>query len=48
MNIDDVIDYLLLIADDIESRYYSNNCITDLSWDELCDIGIELLIKLKE
>ena len=40
------------IAVELDSREFSNNCIVDrligLSWDELCDKGIEILTKLKE
>ena len=40
------------IAIELDSREFSNNCVinrfTSLSWDELCDRGIEILTKLKE
>lgn len=40
------------IAVELDSREFSNthtiDRLTDLSWDELCDKGIEILNKLKE
>jgi len=40
------------IAIELDSREFSNNCVIDrftgLSWDELCDKGIEILTNLKE
>lgn len=48
MMLDDLYD----IAVELDSREFSNNCVVDrligLSWDELCDKGIEILTKLKE
>jgi hypothetical protein len=47
-----MLDDLYDIAVELDSREFSNNCIIDrltgLSWDELCDKGIEILTKLKE
>ena len=47
-----MLDDLYNIAVELDSREFSNNCIVDrligLSWDELCDKGIEILTKLKE
>ena len=47
-----MLDDLYDIAVELDSRESSNNCIiarlTSLSWDELCDKGIEILAKLKE
>ncbi len=47
-----MLDDLYDIAVELDSREFSNNCIIDrltgLSWDELCDKGIEILAKLKE
>jgi hypothetical protein len=47
-----MLDDLYDIAVELDSREFSNNCVisrlTGLSWDELCDKGIEILTKLKE
>ena len=47
-----MLDDLYDIAVELDSREFSNNCVVDrltgLSWDELCDKGIEILTKLKE
>lgn len=47
-----MLDDLYDIAIELDSREFSNNCVVDrligLSWDELCDKGIEILTKLKE
>lgn len=47
-----MLDDLYDIAVELDSREFSNNCavdrLTGLSWDELCDKGIEILTKLKE
>ena len=47
-----MLDELYDIAVELDSREFSNNCVVDrligLSWDELCDKGIEILTKLKE
>jgi hypothetical protein len=47
-----MLDDLYDIAVELDSREFSNNCVIDrligLSWDELCDKGIEILTKLKE
>ena len=47
-----MLDDLYDIAVELDSREFSNNCridrFTSLSWDELCDKGIDLLTKLKE
>ena len=47
-----MLDNLYDIAVELDSREFSNNCViaglTGLSWDELCDKGIEILTKLKE
>lgn len=47
-----MLDDLYGIAVELDSREFSNNCVisrlVDLSWDELCDKGIEILAKLKE
>lgn len=47
-----MLDDLYDIAAELDSREFSNNCLIDrltgLSWDELCDKGIEILTKLKE
>ena len=47
-----MLDDLYDIVVELDSREFSNNCIIDrltgLSWDELCDKGIEILTKLKE
>lgn len=48
MMLDDLYD----IAVELDSREFSNNCVISrligLSWDELCDKGIEILARLKE
>ena len=48
MMLDDLYDIVV----ELDSREFSNNCVVDrligLSWDELCDKGIEILTKLKE
>ena len=47
-----MLDDLYDIVVELDSREFSNNCVVDrligLSWDELCDKGIEILTKLKE
>ena len=47
-----MLDDLYDIAVELDSREFSNNCVINrligLSWDELCDKGIEILTKLKE
>ena len=47
-----MLDDLYDIAVELDSREFSNNCVVDrltgLSWDELCNKGIEILTKLKE
>ena len=47
-----MLDDLYNIAVELDSREFSNNCVIDrltgLSWDELCDKGIEILTNLKE
>jgi hypothetical protein len=47
-----MLDDLYDIAVELDSREFSNDCIIDrltgLSWDELCDKGIEILTNLKE
>jgi hypothetical protein len=47
-----MLDDLYNIAVELDSREFSNNCViaglTGLSWDELCDKGIEILTNLKE
>ena len=47
-----MLDDLYDIAVELDSREFSNNRVVDrligLSWDELCDKGIEILTKLKE
>lgn len=47
-----MLDDLYDIVVELDSREFSNNCVVDrltgLSWDELCDKGIEMLTKLKE
>ena len=47
-----MLDDLYEITVELDSREFSNNCIidrlSDLSWDEICDKGIEILTKLKE
>lgn len=47
-----MLDDLYDIVVELDSREFSNNCLIDrltgLSWDELCDKGIEILTKLKE
>ena len=43
-----LLDDLYDIAVELDSREFSNNCLIDrltgLSWDELCDKGIEIHI----
>ena len=47
-----MLDDLYDIALELNSREFFNNYVVDrltgLSWDELCDKGIEILTKLKE
>ena len=47
-----MLDDLYDIVVELDSREFSNNCVVDrltgLSWDDLCDKGIEILTKLKE
>lgn len=47
-----MLDDLYNIAVELDARETSSNLVVDnfsgLSWDELCDKGIELLTKLKE
>jgi hypothetical protein len=47
-----MLDDLYDITVELDSREFSNNCLIDrltgLSWDELCDKGIEILTNLKE
>ena len=47
-----ILDDLYDIVVELDSREFSNKCridrLTGLSWDELCDKGIEILTKLKE
>ena len=46
------LDDLHNVSVELDARETSSNCVipelTDLSWDEVCDRGIELLQKLKE
>lgn len=47
-----MLDDLYNIAVELDARETTSNCVVDslasLSWDEVCDKGIEILQKLKE
>lgn len=47
-----MLDDLYNIAVELDARETTSNCVVDsltsLSWDEICDRGIEILQKLKE
>ena len=47
-----MLDDLYNIAVELDARETTSNCVVDslvpLSWDEVCDKGIEILKKLKE
>ena len=47
-----MLDDLYNIAVELDARETTSNCVVDsltsLSWDEVCDRGIEILQKLKE
>ena len=47
-----MLDDLYNIAIELDARETTSNCVVDslisLSWDEVCDRGIEILQKLKE
>lgn len=47
MNNEKIIENLFLVMADIESRKYENNCLSVLTWNELCDMGIDLFNQLK-
>lgn len=46
-----IIEQLFLVVTELDARECSNNCPTslrELSWRELCNMGIDLLEQLKE
>lgn len=47
MDYEKIIEELFVIMTDIDARNCSANALSDLSWDELCDRGIDLLNQLK-
>lgn len=47
MDNEKIIENIFVIMADIESREYTNNCQSDMTWNELCDMGIDLFNQLK-
>lgn len=48
METEKIIENLFLVVSDIEAREKGNNCLSVLSWTQLCDMGIDLFAQLKE
>ena len=48
MDTEKIIENLFLVMADIENREYGNNCLSDLTWNELCDMGVDLFNQLKQ
>lgn len=47
MGTEKIIENLFLVMADIEARENGNNCLSVLTWNELCDMGIDLFNQLK-
>ena len=49
MDDSNIIKQLFTIITELDARDSSNNCVTmsEFSWDELCDMGIDLFNQLK-
>ena len=47
-----MLDQLYNVAVELDARHTSSNCVVGelipLSWDEVCDLGINILQRLKE
>ena len=48
MDDEKIIEQLFLIITDIDARHSSCNCLSVLTWNELCDMGIDLFNQLKQ
>ena len=48
MDNEKIIENLFLVMTDIDARNSGNNCLNILTWNELCDMGIDLFNQLKQ
>ena len=50
MDYENIIEQLFIVVTELDARECSNNCPTcmsEFSWDDLCDMGINLFEQLK-